>query len=34
MSQIKSGPTAEQLVSGADHVQFSRLVTKVKAVQS
>jgi hypothetical protein len=34
MSQTKSGPTAEQLVSEADHVQLSRLVTNEKAIQS
>jgi len=28
MSQTKSGPTAELLVSEADHVQLSRLVTE------
>ena len=34
MSQTKSGPRAEQLVSEADHILFSRLVTNEKAVQS
>src|SRR6476619_5799927 len=28
MSQTKSGPAAEQLVSKTDHVQLSRLVTE------
>jgi hypothetical protein len=28
MSQIKTGPTAEQLVNETDHVQLSRLVTE------
>jgi hypothetical protein len=28
MSQIKTGPTTEQLVSETDHVQLSRLVTE------
>jgi hypothetical protein len=28
MSQSKSGPTVEELVSETDHVQLSRLVTE------
>jgi len=28
MSQTKSGPTVEQLVSETDHVQLSRFVTE------